>query len=79
VKRLDSEQKKAFDRAEKAWATFRKRWCDFRCSGVEGGSVYGLVYAACYSGLTEEHMKELQYLDACEEGDMSCPAPKRLP
>lgn len=75
-KRLDPNQMRAFDASQEAWVTLRKRWCDFHSSGVEGRSVYPYAYAVCLSTMTEAQIRDLEYLETCEEGDLSCPAPR---
>lgn len=61
--------------AERAWVAFRDAECAFQSSGVEGGSIYPMVQAGCLEGLTRDRLEALNGYLACEEGDLSCPAP----
>ncbi len=61
--------------AQRAWLTLRDAECKFSSSGVEGGSVYPMIYAMCLDGATKQRTAALKaYLD-CKEGDTSCPVP----
>lgn len=74
--RLNASQQAKLKAAQLAWIKFRDLSCDFESSGVEGGSAYAMVRAGCFTSKTEARLKEIQKLSACEEGDLSCPAPK---
>jgi uncharacterized protein YecT (DUF1311 family) len=74
--RLDPNKKKLFDKAQRDWVGFRKSWCDYIGSGSEGGSVQPMVIGLCFQDLTQQRIKHLEYVTSCEEGDLSCPAPK---
>ncbi|TWI67753.1 uncharacterized protein YecT (DUF1311 family) [Pseudoduganella lurida] len=74
--RLDANQKKLLKDAQVAWLKFRDLSCEFQASGVEGGSVQPMIVSECLAAMTAERVKQLQALDSCKEGDLSCPAPK---
>ena len=77
VKRLsgDADARKLLQESQRAWIAFRDAECKFSSSGVEGGSVYPMVYAMCLQGLTDARVDQLGSYLKCEEGDMSCPVP----
>ena len=65
--------KKLLVSAQRAWLAFRDAECSFAASGVEGGSVYPMIYSGCLAELTEKRVAAFKnYLD-CQEGDLSCP------
>ncbi|MGG2018800.1 lysozyme inhibitor LprI family protein [Pseudomonas sp. AO-1] len=69
------DRKKLLVGAQRAWIGFRDTECKFSASGVEGGSVYPLIYSNCLTAVTKARIEALkQYLE-CQEGDMSCPVP----
>jgi len=78
MKRLsdDADARKLLQESQRAWIAFRDAECKFSSSGVEGGSVYPMVYALCLQGLTDDRVKQLGSYLECEEGDMSCPVPQ---
>ncbi|WP_336801360.1 lysozyme inhibitor LprI family protein [Kaistia sp. MMO-174] len=71
----DPDTAKQLVAAQRAWIAFRDAECDFRSSGVSGGSAYPMVRAACLDGLTRTRLDQLKTLLVCQEGDMSCPVP----
>ncbi|MCX5567856.1 lysozyme inhibitor LprI family protein [Kaistia nematophila] len=71
----DPDTAKQLVAAQRAWIAFRDAECDFRSSGVSGGSAYPMVRAACLDGLTRTRLDQLKTLLACQEGDMNCPVP----
>jgi uncharacterized protein YecT (DUF1311 family) len=62
--------------SERAWVAYRDAQCRMVSSGVEGGSAQPMVAANCLADLTEGRLKELGYQMTCQEGDMTCLAPK---
>ncbi|MCK9802210.1 lysozyme inhibitor LprI family protein [Pseudomonas sp. MAFF 302030] len=69
------EIKKQLVGAQRAWVAFRDAECGFSASGVEGGSVYPLVYSNCTTALTKVRVEQLKTYLKCQEGDLSCPVP----
>jgi uncharacterized protein YecT (DUF1311 family) len=61
--------------SQRAWIVFRDAECKFSSSGVEGGSVYPMIYAICMQGITDARVEQLGSYLKCEEGDLSCPVP----
>ncbi|WP_445938718.1 lysozyme inhibitor LprI family protein [Pseudomonas sp.] len=74
-KRLDDGQKQQLKDVQLAWIMFRDLACAFESASVEGGSAYPMVMNGCLSAKTSSRADELEQLSACEEGDLSCPAP----
>lgn len=75
-KRLPPNQTQRLKQAQLAWIKFRDASCVFESSGVEGGSAHPMVYLGCLTAKTRDRIKALEALSACEEGDLSCPAPQ---
>ncbi|MGZ7458010.1 lysozyme inhibitor LprI family protein [Pseudomonas sp. Ma2-10] len=69
------ESKKLLIGAQRSWIAFRDAECKFSSAGVEGGSVYPLIYSNCTTGLTKARVEAFKTYLKCEEGDMSCPVP----
>ena len=74
--RLDKDQKRRIRDVQLAWVKFRDLACNFESSGVKGGSVYPFIMSSCLTTMTRERLDALSELADCEEGDLSCPAPK---
>ena len=69
------DSKKLLVGAQRAWIGFRDAECKFSASGVEGGSVYPLIYSDCITELTKARVETFKNYLKCQEGDMSCPVP----
>ncbi|WP_131671827.1 lysozyme inhibitor LprI family protein [Pseudomonas parakoreensis] len=69
------DRKKLLVGAQRAWIGFRDTECKFSASGVEGGSVYPLIYSNCLTAVTKARIETLKQYLKCQEGDMSCPVP----
>jgi len=69
------DNKKLLVGAQRAWVAFRDAECKFSASGVEGGSVYPLIYSNCVTELTKARVQTFKNYLKCQEGDMSCPVP----
>jgi uncharacterized protein YecT (DUF1311 family) len=74
--RLDEFKKLKFRDVQLAWIKYRDLACGFESSQVEGGSAFQMIRSQCLSKLTRQRIDELEYLLNCEEGDLSCPAPR---
>jgi uncharacterized protein YecT (DUF1311 family) len=71
----DPDRKKLLVGAQRAWVGFRDAECKFSASGVEGGSVYPLIYSNCVTELTRSRVETFKTYLKCQEGDMGCPVP----
>ncbi|VVN37359.1 hypothetical protein PS662_05246 [Pseudomonas fluorescens] len=69
------DSKKLWVGAQRAWIGFRDAECKFSASGVEGGSVYPLIYSNCITALTKARVETFKDYLKCQEGDMGCPVP----
>ncbi|MCE0464269.1 lysozyme inhibitor LprI family protein [Pseudomonas uvaldensis] len=70
------EAKQLLVKAQRAWIGFRDAECNFSASGVEGGSVYPLIYGSCITALTKARVETFKTYLKCKEGDLSCPVPE---
>jgi len=73
--KAEPERKKLLVGAQRAWVTFRDAECKFSASGVEGGSVYPLIYSSCTTDLTKARVQTFRNYLKCQEGDVGCPVP----
>lgn len=76
LQRLSGIQRKQFRQAQNAWIKFRDTSCAFQASGVEKGSAHPMVHRQCLASMTEERVRQIKALASCQEGDLSCPAPR---
>jgi uncharacterized protein YecT (DUF1311 family) len=76
LKRFDATQQAMLRASEKAWLAYRDAQCKLAASGVDGGSAQPMVTANCLGDLTSARLKELNYQLTCQEGDMTCLAPR---
>ncbi|WP_210639715.1 MULTISPECIES: lysozyme inhibitor LprI family protein [unclassified Pseudomonas] len=70
------EAKQMLVKAQRAWISFRDAECNFSASGVEGGSVYPLIYSNCITDQTKARIEAFKTYLKCKEGDLSCPVPE---
>jgi uncharacterized protein YecT (DUF1311 family) len=70
---LSPSSRALLQQSERAWIGFRDSECRFQAAGVQGGSVYPMIYSACLADLTRQRTRQLQTLANCPEGDLSCP------
>lgn len=71
----DPDSKKLLVGAQRSWIAFRDAECKFSASGVEGGSVYPLIYSNCVTALTKARVETFKTYLKCQEGDLGCPVP----
>jgi uncharacterized protein YecT (DUF1311 family) len=76
LKRFSAPQQAMLRASERAWVAYRDTQCRMVASGVEGGSAQPMVTADCLGDLTSARLKELNYQLTCQEGEMTCLAPK---
>ena len=76
LKRFSAPQQTMLRASERAWVAYRDAQCKMVASGVDGGSAQPMVTADCLGDLTSARVKELNYQLTCQEGDMTCLAPK---
>jgi uncharacterized protein YecT (DUF1311 family) len=69
------DSKKLLTEAQRSWIAFRDAECKFSSAGVEGGSVYPLIYSNCVTELTKARVETFKNYLKCQEGDLSCPVP----
>ena len=69
------DRKKLLVETQRAWIAFRDAECTFSASGVEGGSLFPLVYSNCTTDLTKVRVQTFKNYLKCQEGDVGCPVP----
>lgn len=75
--RLDDDSAGLLKTSQRAWIKFRDAECNFVSGRTSGGSINSMVKTSCLEDLTEQRTEMLKSYSACEEGDVSCPAPRR--
>jgi uncharacterized protein YecT (DUF1311 family) len=73
IEALSPGSKTKLRNAQRAWIVFRDAECGFESSGVEDGSAYPMVRAACMERMATERSRQLKARTSCQEGDLSCP------
>ena len=63
--------------SQRAWLAFRDSHCAFVGSATQGGSAQAMITNKCLETLTRDRSKQLQTFMQCEEGDLSCPVPRK--
>lgn len=76
IKKYDARNRALLLASEKAWLAYRDAECTFETAPVEGGSFHTLVYYECLSGMTTRRVNELNEQLNCQEGNLSCNAPR---
>jgi len=72
--KLNPAQQRQFKKVQLAWIKYKDLSCEFEASGVEGGSAHAMIITACLAEETRLRNKELEALNSCQEGDLSCPS-----
>ena len=68
--RLSPASRLLLRNAQRSWIAFRDAQCTFETAGVRG---YPMVEASCLKELTQQRIRQLSKVTACEEGDLACP------
>jgi len=71
--RLSPASRLLLRNAQRSWIAFRDSQCTLEAAGVRGGSAYPMVEASCLKELTQQRIRQLSKITACEEGDLACP------
>lgn len=71
--RLSPASRLLLRNAQRSWIAFRDSQCTFETAGVRDGSAYPMVEASCLKELTQQRIRQLGKVTACEEGDLACP------
>ena len=71
--KLNPQQQQQLKEVQLAWIKFKDSACNFEASGVDGGSLQSMVLSNCLTTKTKVRNKELEQLNDCQEGDVSCP------
>lgn len=72
--KLTASQRTKLQRAQGDWLRFLDNDCKFQASGTEGGTAQRMIYTICLTDRTNDRIKQIEYYNYCEEGDLSCPA-----
>ncbi len=73
-KKLPPEHKQQLIKAQRAWIKFRDEHCSYMTIQYRDGGSFGpTAYNVCIDDVTADRVKQLEYLNTCTEGDMTCP------
>jgi uncharacterized protein YecT (DUF1311 family) len=73
--KYDGANRKALQRAERAWIAYRDAECAYETLPNAGGTVYPMIASMCFAAKTRDRIKELNAQRNCQEGDLGCNAP----
>jgi uncharacterized protein YecT (DUF1311 family) len=74
--KYDAPNRALFEAAQKSWLAWRDAECRYETNGTAGGSINSMMQTKCRIAKTEARIKELDAQLHCEEGDLSCNAPR---
>jgi len=74
--KYDAPNRTLFEAAQKAWRTWRDAECEYVTNGTAGGTINSMMQTKCRTDRTNARLKELDAQVHCEEGDLSCNAPR---
>ena len=72
MKKLEPEDQKLLQDAQRSWIAFRDKHCAFVSNPVSGGSIYPTIFAGCATKVTVQRSQQLRARLNCQEGDMGC-------
>ena len=72
MKKLEPNDAKLFQEAQRSWVAFRDKHCAFVASPNSGGSLYPTVFAGCAATVTATRAAQLHDRLYCQEGDSGC-------
>lgn len=72
MKKLEPEDAKLLQDAQRSWITFRDKHCAFVANPNSGGSIYPTIFASCAASVTATRAQQLRGRLYCQEGDMGC-------
>jgi len=76
MKKYDARNGALLEAAQRSWRTWRDAECEYETNGTAGGSINSMMQTKCRTEKTEARLKELDAQLHCEEGDLSCNAPR---
>ena len=74
--KYDAPNRALFEAAQKSWLAWRDAECSYETNGTAGGSINSMMQTKCRTAKTAARLKELDAQLHCEEGDLSCNAPR---
>ncbi len=74
--KYDASNRVVFEAAQKSWLAFRDAECSYETNSTAGGTINSMMWTKCRTAKTDARFKELDAQLHCEEGDLSCNAPR---
>lgn len=74
--KYDAPNGALFEAAQRSWRAWRDAECEYTTNGTAGGTINSMMQTKCRTAKTEARVKELDAQLHCEEGDLSCNAPR---
>jgi uncharacterized protein YecT (DUF1311 family) len=75
--KYDAPNRALFEAAQKSWRAWRDVECEYETNGTAGGTINSMMQTECRTAKTGARLKELDAQLHCEEGDLSCNAPRQ--
>ena len=72
MKKLEPEDQKLLQNAQRSWISFRDKHCAFVSNTVSGGSIYPTIFSGCATKVTVQRSQQLRARLYCQDGDMGC-------
>jgi uncharacterized protein YecT (DUF1311 family) len=74
--KYDAPNGALFEAAQRSWRAWRDAECAYETNGTAGGTINSMMQTKCRAARTSARLKELDAQLHCEEGDLSCNAPR---
>lgn len=74
--KYDAPNRALLEAAQKSWRAWRDAECEYVTNGTAGGTINSMMQTKCRTARTNARVKELDAQLHCEEGDLSCNAPR---
>jgi uncharacterized protein YecT (DUF1311 family) len=75
--KYDAPNRALLEAAQKSWRAWRDAECEYETNGTAGGTINSMMQTKCRTAKTSARLKELDAQLHCEEGDLSCNAPRQ--
>jgi len=74
--KYDAPNRTLLEAAQRSWRAWRDAECAYVTNGTAGGTINSMMQTKCRTAKTNARVKELNAQLHCEEGDLSCNAPR---
>jgi len=74
--KYDPANRALLEAAQKAWRAWRDLECNYETNGTAGGTINSMMNTKCRTAKANARLEELEAQLHCEEGDLTCNAPR---